>query len=321
MTLKTRKPQPLRPTDVVAALEILGVAIQYEQGDEVYGLCPMHELRVGKPDTKPSWSVNKLSGLSHCFSCGYSSSFVGLVMDVLKLGDIEAVRWVRRNGLSLDILDQIPGRRGDLAEGARKRPRIVPESVFSGYETPPEKALRARLVTAEACEYFGVLFDRSDGAWIIPIRWPDGVLMGYQWKRGAEVLNEPKRMRKAGALFGVPQLDGRRMVLVESPLDVVRLHAEGIKGGVSSFGAHVSDEQVRIISEYAESIVIALDNDAPGQRESERLLRVLGRRLPVYVFNYDRAEPLPGKEGKDPGELVRASLYRGIATAKHSLEV
>jgi DNA primase len=144
--------------------------------------------------------------------------------------------------------------------------------------------------------------------------------MGYQYKSGPVVLNEPKRMRKRGALFGVHAMEGSRMILVESPLDCLRLWSEGVRGAVSSFGAHVSDEQVRIITERAEAVVIALDNDPAGQRESLRLARRLGKQIPAFLFDYSKAEALPGKKGKDPGELTRASLYRGLASARFFLE-
>lgn len=311
----------LSPTDMVEALGNMGVEVARVQGDEVYALCPMHEERVGKPDLKPSWSVNKETGLSHCFSCGYSASFVTLVMDVMKVEFKEATSWVKKNGMTLDIVDLLPSRRE--APGAiKKPPRLVPEAVLSGFVEPPEKALQSRLVTAESCREYGVLWDREEKGWILPVRWPDGVLMGWQYKasRGRVMLNEPARMRKAGAVFGLDAFRGGRMVVVESPLDAVRLHSEGIKGGVSTFGANISDEQIRIIMEYADMVVLALDNDGPGLKETERLLQRLGRVLPTYAFSYEKVTPLPGKDGKDPGELDRASLYRGLAKAHFSVE-
>lgn len=316
----TKRQRPLSPSDTVAALQALGIEVQREQDDEVYALCPMHMERVGKPDTKPSWSVNRQTGLSHCFSCGYSSDFVGLVMDVMKCNTAEAIRWVRRNGMVLGILDTIPGRLDP--PGVKKKPeRLVPEAVLSQFVPPPEKALQSRLVTAEAAAAYGVLWDEEEEGWILPIRWPDGVLLGWQFKKGSFVSNEPKKMRKRGCLFGVHAFRRGRMVLVESPLDCLYLWSNGIEGGVSTFGVHVSDEQTRIITEYAESLVIALDNDKPGQKEALRIARRLGRQLPTFIFNYDGAEALPGKAGKDPGELTRPSLYRGITTATYSLEV
>lgn len=316
-----RKTTPsLSPTDVVDALDNLGIRVEKVQGDEVYALCPMHMERVGKEDSKPSWSVNKETGLSHCFSCGYSASFVTLVMDVMKVDFREATTWVRKNGLTLDIIDLLPSRR-ERPEAPKKSARLVPELVLQEFVEPPEKALQSRLVTAEACRAYGVLWDRREKGWILPVRWPDGLLMGWQFKRGSTMLNEPPRMRKAGAVFGLDTFRGGRMIVVESPLDAVRLHSEGIKGGVSTFGANISDEQIRIIMEYAGSVVLALDNDGPGKKETKRLLARLGRVMPTYAFNYDGVEALPGKVGKDPGELVKASLYRGITKAQHSLEL
>ena len=54
--------------------------------------------------------------------------------------------------------------------------------------------------------------------------------------------------------------------------------------------ASVSDEQIRIIMEYADTVVLALDNDKPGIKETRRLVRRLGRVMSTFVFNYDRVE-------------------------------
>lgn len=320
MTKRTTKLPTLSPTDMVAALGNLGIEVTKEQGDEVYALCPMHMERVGKEDSKPSWSVNKETGLSHCFSCGYSASFVTLVMDVMKVEYKDATRWVKKNGMTLDIIDLLPDRR-ETPERRQKVVKRVPESIFVGFVDPPEKALQNRLVTAEACQEYEVLWDPDQHGWVLPVRWPDGVLMGYQIKAKNFVLNEPKHMKKRGALFGMTAFRGGRMIVVESPLDAVRFYSEGIKGAVACFGSNLSEEQVRIIMERASSVVIALDDDGPGQKETERVLQRLGRILPTYAFSYEGAVPLPGKEGKDPGELDRASLYRGLTKAHFSVEI
>lgn len=318
-TKRTTQASRLSPADVIGALENLGITVEKEQGDEVYALCPMHESRTGRPDTKPSWSVNRDTGMHHCFSCGYSGGFVGLVMDVLGAEIRHAIQWVKKNGLTLDTLDLMPDRM-PIPAPAKKRPRLFPESVLQNFTEPPPEALESRLVTEAAARHYNVLWDPEEGAWVFPIRWPDGVLIGYQWKKGLVMLNHPPRMRKAVTLFGADVIrPGRRIILVESPIDCVRLHAEGIEGAVSSFGASVSVEQVRFLTESASSVVLALDNDQAGQPETERLLGLIGMRLPTFAFNYNNVEPLPGKAGKDPGELTKASIYKGITNAFYSL--
>jgi hypothetical protein len=242
-------------------------------------------------------------------------------MDVLKVNGAEAIQWVKRNGLSLDTLDMMPDQR-PVPTVFKKRPRMFPEAVLQNFTEPPLEALESRLVTPAAASYYNVLWDPEEDAWVFPIRWPSGVLVGYQWKKGSVMLNEPPRMRKDVTLFGIDVVrPGRRIILVESPIDAVRLYSEGIEGGVSSFGANVSDDQIRLIGEVAATVVIALDNDKPGLKETERLLGLLGMQVPTFAFNYTKIEALPGKAGKDPGELTRASIYRGLSTAFYSLGV
>ena len=55
---------------------------------------------------------------------------------------------------------------------------------------PTPKALSARRIDLEAAQHYGVRWDPSDGAWILPIRHPDGDLLGWQRKVSFEQLVE-----------------------------------------------------------------------------------------------------------------------------------
>jgi DNA primase len=153
-------------------------------------------------------------------------------------------------------------------------------------------------------DHFGVRWDRG---WVIPIWAPDiedemTDLWGWQFKRMDFVSNYPKAVKKSRTLFGLRELEETTVVLVESPLDVVRLACVGISA-VSSFGAFVSRVQIRLLLNVADRIVLALDNDEEGQRQTKKIYRWLARVVPTNVIEFPAGI-------KDPGDCSDRQLAR-----------
>jgi len=107
--------------------------------------------------------------------------------------------------------------------------------------------------------------------------------------------------------------DGERVIVVESPLDVVRLDSVGITGGVAVFGAIISNQQVKLIKS-AKQIFMAMDNDEAGKKSSIQMLKLAKEKgFEVWFFNYD------GIDVKDVGAMSKAEILQGLETARHSL--
>lgn len=281
--------------DLTDLLEELGVVVTNDTDTRIHGLCPMHVERTGKPDRRPSWSMDRDLLVHHCFSCGYKGSLRNLVADVRDTSVLSATVWLR--SFALEWLDkQLQVLR---TRPARKEPQRAFEGPLEGFCDPPDNALRRRQLERFAVSHYGILWDPEDRAWILPIRQENGTLVGYQRKKRQRVLNHPPKLRKRETLFGIDRFEeGDTAVLVESPLDVVRLYGEGITGGLSSYGVHVSDVQMELLVDCARDIVLALDNDKDGRIQTAALVRKLWRRpVRLQVVNYD------GVSAKDVGEM------------------
>ena len=103
------------------------------------------------------------------------------------------------------------------------------------------------------------------------------------------------------------------MIVVESPLDVVRLASLGISGGVSTYGAMISKEQINLIRE-ADEVLFALDNDEAGQLASKKMLDLsftLG--FEAWFFDYS------GTDMKDVGGMSKNEVLSGLSNAKHAV--
>ena len=101
------------------------------------------------------------------------------------------------------------------------------------------------------------------------------------------------------------------MIVVESPLDVVRLESVGITGGVATYGSAVSMVQFNLIR-GAEKVVFAMDNDDSGKGSSLSLLALAtDMGLECWFFNYADTGM------KDVGGMSKAEIEWGLDNAKH----
>jgi DNA primase len=291
---------------VEATLKQLDIEVEYQEGDELWALCPGHESRLGRADHNPSWSINIRQGMSYCFSCGYKSSLSSLVYD---LAGPEAASSLRAGVRTPPVVEGYRVRRDASTERffrGTEEVKPLAESALALYDVPPEEAMVARHLTHAAAGHLGVLWDSKVSAWILPLRWPrDNRLMGWQVKgqRKRIFRNYPIRVPKAKTLFGYPQVrESDSVVLVESPLDAVRLVGMGYQS-VALCGSKVSLSQMDLLSHF-DRVVLALDNDDAGQEETRRLVR----STPPFKYSVIRYHG----PSKDVGEMeepdVRAAL-------------
>jgi hypothetical protein len=203
----------------------------------------------------------------------------------------------------------------------REQPKIqeqtyITESMLSAFVEPPIEALRSRGLTSNAARYYGLLWDRHNKNWIIPIRESDtGKLLGWQEKGHDRryFRNYPTGIQKSRALFGYDNYMSGDMIVVESPLDVVRLASIGITGGVALYGALISLSQLTHIK-GADRIIFALDNDEAGRNASKDMIKVCREMsMEAWFFNYSHTEM------KDVGGMSLDEVRLGISNAKHSV--
>ena len=289
---------------------LVALGIDYRgSGHEFTAPCPMHAQRTGREDFHPSWSINATTGLFICYSCGYRGSMYTLIADLTGVTLEQAKTTVVKPTLG-QAMERVP-----KLDVKVKRPEVLPESTLGKYKSPPRWARNRRGLTSEACEAYGVLWNPVDDNWILPIRTPEGALIGWQEKgeMTRHFRNSPMRVRKSRCLFGYQIFTGGRMVVVESPLDPVRMLSNGVTGGVATYGSEVSAAQIHLMT-AADEVVFALDNyttDKAGKKSTLRMIEeTRGVLAHVRVFNYT------GIGAKDPGEMDLAEIEQGIRDAR-----
>jgi len=293
-------------------LEDLGVEYVSSRGDEIQGFCPLHEQRTGKKDRNPSWYINAETGAHICFSCEYRGNIISLTATLRELDYDDAKAWLSSGGELMDAFERAISKPKEVFEELV----YISEASLAAFTDPPEYALKARGLTLAAAQHFGLRWERSTESWIIPIRDPHtGNLQGWQVKafNGRHFRNYPVGVKKSNGLFGFQQYTGGDMIVVESPLDVVRLASIGIPGGVAVYGALISDIQLKYIRS-ADRIVMALDSDEAGTSASFKLAQLTkSQNFEAWFFDYS------GTDMKDVGGMSKAEVLLGLESARHSI--
>ncbi len=112
MALIKNKDQVVAAADMV---EIVSARTPLRRvGGRFTGRCPFHEERT------PSFSVNPVEKLFHCFGCGKGGDLIAFVQESEGLDFVEAVEWLGdRAGIQLEYEESSP----EAAAGRKRRDR------------------------------------------------------------------------------------------------------------------------------------------------------------------------------------------------------
>ncbi len=141
---------------------------------------------------------------------------------------------------------------------------------------------------------------------IIPIIDIRGSVVGF----GGRVLDDSKpkyintentlAYSKSHNLFALnfAKSAGRELILCEGYMDVIALHQAGFPNAVAALGTAFPQEQVRLITRYADKVSLIFDADEAGQKATKKALEAL-RPTGIDV----KVVTIP--DGKDPDEFIR----------------
>lgn len=116
-------------------------------------------------------------------------------------------------------------------------------------------------------------------------------------------INSPETMvyHKSRTLFALnvaKKSTSKRYILCEGYMDVISMHEAGFDTAVCACGTALTAEQVKMLSDYAEEVVLSYDSDEAGQKATERSLSLFANSpLKVGVLSYHGA--------KDPDEFIK----------------
>lgn len=247
--------------------------------------------------------MNAITGLWICYSCGARGTLASLVSE-LKNDTLDVV------GIHTFLIES-GLRTFNQSKETKEETVEVDWLAYSRFDEVPHMHLYNRNLSESAVKRYGIRWDTRNKAWVIPIVSPSGQLMGWQTKKVGWVRNYPIGVKKSQTLFGIERFTGKTAVLVESPLDVVRLASacDGVQG-LATFGAFVSDEQFKLLYSVATKVIIAMDNDEAGINSSKALFRSMPPfNDGVLWLNYKNTK------AKDIGDMHDEEMFDAISTA------
>ncbi len=160
------------------------------------------------------------------------------------------------------------------------------------------------------------LYDRFNGRIIFPLFDHRGNPIGFSgrilpWdkRETGKYINSPETplYHKSNVLFGLNLTRSfikkkKTAIVVEGELDLISSWQAGIKNVVAIKGSALTEEQVRLLSRFAQKFILALDSDMAGDAATRRGIKVasdMGVEIKV-------AEITGGY--KDPDEAARGNI-------------
>jgi len=289
-----------------------------ERGNDFKIICPFHD------DSTPSCDVNKYGGYFHCFSCNAGGPWNKLAA---KLG-MAKLQWQSTTGDA-----DLQGMRDSLNRAITKA-GIKPPKKHGYKEDGSDSSQRRPLVTKwpASTDWRGM-----DGAWLrslgcisvqdlarsvhrigLPVRRVTNEIIGYTCRAITPVDTNPKysplsadnewrekELPAKEALFLIERvlIDGwDRIVLVEGPVDALRLYNHGIPAVAILGTANWTDIKAAVIASLGLKVVgVLMDNDRSGRDAQDRILATLKPLCKVHGFG------LP-KSLKDPDQMSDSQI-------------
>ena len=89
----------------------------------------------------------------------------------------------------------------------------------------------------------------------------------------------------------------KRLLVVEGYMDVISPHQAGVTNVVASLGTALTEQQGRLLRQYADEVVLSYDSDEAGQKAIKRGIEILqALEVPTRILKM--------KDAKDPDEYV-----------------
>lgn len=107
-----------------------------------------------------------------------------------------------------------------------------------------------------------------------------------------------KKSRNLFSLNFAKRSEEKRLILAEGYMDVISINQAGFENVVATLGTALTQEQARIMSQYAEEIIISYDSDGAGQNAAHKAINLLSD---VGV----RTKVIRMEGAKDPDEYIK----------------
>ena len=331
-------------TDLIS---LIGEYTRLERrGTDWWGCCPFHNEKT------PSFHVVPSRKMYHCFGCGQGGSAINFVMEIEKLGFMDAVvQLAKRAGVEViyegnNVFEENPlEKKKDEIFDLYSRTSGTYHYFLT--ETDMGKFaydyLISRGVTPEIIKKFQLGYSPADRTWLKKFllsknysneflnesglfskKYPDisffsdrlmfpifnrknqvvafgGRLLhgeGPKYLNSGEMIQYKKGETLYAFNFAKESIRKEKSVIFcEGYMDVIAYHQAGITNAVAPLGTALTEDQVRIISSFVDTVYLSFDSDEAGQNATFKAILLCRKMdLPVKIIKLEG--------GKDPSEIL-----------------
>ena len=302
-----------------------------DKGEMIHS-CPLPFGLHSNNDKNASASLNYKRLTFNCFTCGGGGLlwFIGICRGT---SSVEARRWLEtETGAGpeeqplqslLDFFDAVYAASNNHTQPI---PHMDPRILDPWMRTHPYLT-EVRHIPEDTLERFSVGYAEiptttptgtvASHRVVIPHFWSDQ-LVGWQSRRltddGTPKYKSTPDFPKDTTLFNHHR--GTRAIVVESPMSVLR-HAHHLPL-VATFGAELTDRQIRHLTNYDE-VILAFDNDKAGWRSTEKVGPILESYGPVRVLANDYAADVADFDDDTISEMVNSAVPYSLWTRPQTL--
>jgi DNA primase len=243
-------------------------------------------LNPEHPDTNPSFRVDRVSGIAHCFSCGFKTNifkYYGIFTNSIP------IKIAKLKEKLQDLKYQTMG--VELPAGA----------------TPYTKSFRG--ISAHTIKHFEAFYthqvEKLQDRIIFPIKDITGKTVVYVARHtlsngNPRYVNYPSKVQMPVFPVRLPEAS-KSLVLVEGIFDMLNLYDKGLKNVVCTFGTNTlqNDTKLKLLPFKAQGvshIYMLFDGDDAGERAAQTL-------KPLIEESEFIVEIIKLPDGTDPGEL------------------
>lgn len=293
-------------------------------GELIHSCCIPHTGHKNG-DKNASASLNFKKLVYSCLGCGSSGGLLWFIATCRGVDGPEARAWLgTQTGLGgqvmdlaklLDVLDQIFHRQVENEPIPTYDDTMLDQwtswAFHHPYLTTGVGTVKGRGIPEQTLERFRVGYapEYHDGSEriVIPHLW-QGRLVGWQARAlpgysGTDKYRSTPSFPKHCTLFNHARR--KRLVLVESPMSVLR-HCHHVPDMQATFGAKVTDQQIRLCTRYPE-VILWFDNDKAGWGATDHVAQELGRHVGVRVVDSNL--------DADPADLDDETVERMLVEA------
>ncbi len=164
------------------------------------------------------------------------------------------------------------------------------------------------MITAGVCKSSPKgCYDSFKGRVIFPIIDLRGNVIAFGGRiisgEGPKYLNSPDTpvFKKSRNLFSLNHAKNsvvKKLILAEGYMDVITINQAGFENVVATLGTALTSEQARIMSQYANEVIIAYDSDIAGQEATQKAINLLSAAgVTAKIIKMEQA--------KDPDEYIK----------------